>query len=81
LKRAVGALTSGPAQVLGLPAPGLRRGESADLVLVQPEAEWTLTRANLQSKSYNTPLLGQALKGRVMLTLARGRIAFDDYGQ
>jgi dihydroorotase len=78
LKRAIEVLTSGPASVLGITAPGLRVDERADLVLVQPEAEWTPTRANLRSKSYNTPLLGQALKGKVTLTLARGRIALDD---
>jgi dihydroorotase len=38
LKRAVQALTTGPAQVLGLPAPALRPGAPADLVLVQPSA-------------------------------------------
>jgi dihydroorotase len=81
LKRVVQALTMGPAAVLGVPAPALRLGESADLVVVQPEAEHILTRANLRSKSYNTPLLGRPLKGRVALTLARGHVAFDDDGQ
>lgn len=80
LKRAVEALTSGPAAVLGLSPPALRVGASAEFVVVDPEARWTLTRAASPSKSYNTPLRDQPLRGRVLLTVAAGRIAHDALG-
>jgi dihydroorotase len=77
LGRAVSALTTGPASVLGLPRPALREGQPADLVLVDPEVEWQIEPQTLFSKSRNSPLIGRSLPGRVELTLARGRIAFD----
>jgi dihydroorotase len=77
LGRAIAALTTGPAAVLGLPRPALREGQPADLVLVDPELEWQIEPQNLFSKSRNSPLLGRSLPGRVELTLARGRVAFD----
>jgi dihydroorotase len=80
LARAVGALTTGPAAILGLPAPRLKEGAPADLVLLAPGARWVVGRATLHGKSYNSPLLGRSLPGRVDLTMARGRIAFDALG-
>ena len=77
LTQALRALTVGPARVLGVPPPRLAVGEPADLVLVQPEARWTVEPATLHGKSFNTPLLGRSLPGRIDLTLSRGQIAFD----
>lgn len=77
LARAIAALTSGPAAVLGLPRPRLAEGERADLVLVAPNARWTVEAASLHGKSYNSPVLGRSLPGRIDLTLARGQLAFD----
>jgi dihydroorotase len=77
LARAIAALTSGPAGVIGLPRPRLAEGERADFVLVAPNARWTVEAASLYGKSYNSPVLGRSLPGRVDLTLARGQVAFD----
>jgi dihydroorotase len=79
LVRAVEALTTGPARILGERqgvAPGLREGEPADLVVVDPAASWTVTPAALRSKGKNTPLLGRELRGVVRLTIAGGRVAY-----
>ncbi len=79
LVRAVEALTTGPAHVLGVRAgmvPGLREGEPADLVVVDRSASWTVTEDALSSKGKNTPLIGRELTGSVRLTLAGGRVAY-----
>jgi dihydroorotase len=72
-------LTAGPWRVLGaasgLLEPRLRIGSSADLVLLDPEAAWTVSADRLRSRSRNTPLLGAELRGRVLLTLAGGTVA------
>jgi len=81
LARAVSALTVGPASVLGLPAPSLALGEPADLVLVAPEQRWLVDASSLRSKSRNSPLLGRSLPGRIELTLAQGRVAFDRFAE
>jgi dihydroorotase len=78
LLRAVEALTTAPASIIGaaVPAPGLREGAPADLVLVDRRASWIVEADALRSKGRNTPLLGRELRGVVRLTLAGGRIAY-----
>jgi dihydroorotase len=78
LPRAIEALTTGPARVLGERhgvAPGFRQGEPADLVVIDRGATWTVTADTLRSKGTNSPLLGHELRGVVRLTLAGGRVA------
>ena len=77
LARAIEALTSGPAAVLGQPAvnAGLREGEPADLVVIDRRATWRVDGESLRSMGKNSPLLGRELPGVVRLTLARGRVA------
>ncbi len=77
LARLVDALTVAPARVIGLPAPRIREGAVAELVLVDPEAEVRIDPARLRSKGRNTPWLGETLRGEVRMTLAGGRVVFD----
>jgi dihydroorotase len=84
LARAVEALTTGPARVLGArpgrrgAARGLLVGAPADLVVVDAGATWTVGPATLLSRGRNTPLLGRELPGRVLATIADGRLAYRD---
>ncbi len=86
LGRAIEALTTGPARVLGEPgaragvAPGLREGEPADLVVIDRAASWIVAADTLRSKGRNTPLAGRALRGVVRLTIAGGLVAHADRG-
>jgi len=83
LADAIAALTAGPARLLGLwtgrpLAGGLVEGAPADLVVFDRADIWTVSREALRSKGKNTPLLGRELPGRVLLTLAGGRLAYAD---
>ncbi len=84
LRRAVEALTTGPARVLGAraggrgTARGLVEGAPADLVVLDAGAPWRVTADALASRGRNTPLLGRELPGRVLLTVAGGRLAYRD---
>jgi dihydroorotase len=83
LGRAVEALTTGPARVLGgragrSGARGLTEGRPADLVVFDAGAAWPVTAATLASRGTNTPLIGRELPGRVLLTVAGGRLAYRD---
>ena len=83
LKRAVVALTTGPARVLGarsgrVGARGLTEGAPADLVVFDAGAAWAVGAETLFSRGTNTPLLGRELPGRVLLTVAAGRLAYLD---
>ncbi len=78
LERAVAALTCGPARVLGLPGGTLEPGAPADIVLVDPEARWTVDPDRFFSKARNCPFAGMELRGRPVRTLVGGRTVFAD---
>lgn len=64
-----------PAEIARLPDHGrpVEVGEPANLVLVDPDAEWTVRGAELASIAANTPYEGMTLPGRVLATVLRGR--------
>jgi dihydroorotase len=65
-----------PAAIAGLTGQGrpLAAGEPATLVLVDPEASWTVRGADLASLSTNTPYEGMRLPATVVTTVLRGRV-------
>lgn len=69
-------LTTGPAAALKLPAGRLGVGDSADLVLFDPQSS-TLAGEQWHSKGRNCPFIGHCLPGAVRYTLVDGRIAFQ----
>jgi dihydroorotase len=69
-------MSAGPARVFGLPLPRVATGETANLVLLDLESSWTVQERRFRSRSANSWLLGQTLKGEVALTLAAGRLVF-----
>lgn len=79
LARLVTALTAAPARIVGIDAPRLREGARADLVLIDPAARWTIDAARLKSKSTNTPFMGHAVEGKVVMTLCEGRPVHEDW--
>ena len=81
LARAIAALTVGPSAVLGSRSrrerPGLSEGAAADLVVFDRGDRWTVNPDALLSRGKNSPVLGRTLTGRVLLTVADGRIAYE----
>jgi dihydroorotase len=78
----VAKLTEGPATVLGRSPATLRPGQHADIVIFDPEKQWTVDPTVFASKARSTPLIGQQLRGQTMLTMHRGEIVFrrGDFG-
>jgi dihydroorotase len=78
----VDRLTVGPYKVLGdssaISEPRLRIGESATCVLFDPAQEWVVGEKPFFSGGKNTPLMGQALRGRVLMTLFDGAAVYHD---
>ena len=70
-------VTSAPARILDEPTGRLAVGAKADVVVFDPQAHWTVTRAELVSRGGNTPFSGYELLGRAMLTLVGGDVRFD----
>lgn len=71
-------MSTAPARIAGLVPPALAAGAPADLCVFDPATTWRVAPETLQSRSSNSPWLGQELRGRVRLTVAAGRIAWDD---
>ena len=70
-------MSAGPAGIFGLDRPRIAVGASANLTLIDTAASWRVTEDGFRSRSTNSWLLGQTLKGKVRLTIADGRVAFD----
>ncbi len=71
-------LSTNPANILGLEGRGtLAAGAIGDVVVVDPNEEWVPVRDWFASKSKESPFAGKTLRGRVVLTVAKGRIVYD----
>jgi dihydroorotase len=66
-------MSGGPARVFGLDEPTIEVGARANLVVLDLDAEWTVTADGFRSLSANSWLLGETLRGRVVRTIADGR--------
>jgi dihydroorotase len=77
LAQAVERLSWGPAKILGLGLGTLARGASADVIVVDPDAPWTVDARALASKSKNSPFLGWTLRGRVLRTYVEGQLKHE----
>ncbi len=78
-ERVAEAYSQTPARIYGLwPAKGrLEPGADADLVLVDPEARWTVRDADIISKAGWSPFSGRTLTGRAQRTYLRGTLIAD----
>ena len=68
-------MTAG-AELYELPTPRIASGEPANLCLVDLEAKWEVGARGYVSRSQNCCFHGRTLRGRVVLTLASGAVAF-----
>jgi dihydroorotase len=73
----IGALTERPSRAWNLDAGTLKPGALADLVVFDPDEEWTVDPPRFSSKGRNTPLDGLTLRGRVRMTLLGGAVVYD----
>jgi dihydroorotase len=69
-------VTLAPADLLGLPQGRLSKGAPADLVLCNPNTPVVIDADKLTSKSKNSPFDGRRLQGKVLMTVADGRVVY-----
>ncbi|MDH4345758.1 MAG: dihydroorotase [Thermoleophilia bacterium] len=67
-------MSAGPARAFRLPVPRVAVGEQANLVLLDLDEEWVVREDSFRSRSVNSWLLGETLTGRVLQTVAGGRL-------
>lgn len=83
LERLLTALIAKPRAILGLPVPelGLKKGETADLTLLDLETTRPVLATEMVSMGKNTPFIGENLCGWSVLTTVNGEIVYDNGGK
>jgi dihydroorotase len=71
------AMSTRPAELLGLPCGTLRPGAPADVIVIDPDVPWVLDPDALKSKCKNTPFDEARLQGRVVRTIVGGRTVYE----
>jgi len=76
LPRLVELLAVNPARILRVPGGSLAEGAPADLTILAPDLQVTVSAARMRSKSKNTPFDGWTLRGGVAATVVGGRTVY-----
>jgi dihydroorotase len=71
------AMSTRPAELLGLPGGTLRPGSPADVIVIDADVPWVLDRAELKSKCRNTPFDEARMQGRAARTIVAGRTIYE----
>lgn len=65
-----------PAELYGIDAGKLAENGAADLVIFDPDKEWSIEK--FASKSQNSPFKNEKLMGKIELTMCQGKILYDE---
>ncbi|WP_420132919.1 dihydroorotase [Rhodopseudomonas sp.] len=71
------AMSTRPAELLGLPGGTLRAGAPADLIVIDIDTPWIVDPNELKSKCKNTPFDEARFSGRVARTIVGGRTVYE----
>ena len=74
----IALMSANPSRILGIEAVGVAVGSIADIVIFDPNEEWTVDPDKFLSKARNTPFGGKKLRGKVKCTISRGKIVYQD---
>ncbi|MEF2920551.1 MAG: dihydroorotase [Acutalibacteraceae bacterium] len=78
LPQLIEKMSVNPAKILNIQAGNLSVGSCADIVIFDPNQEYTVDVEKLHGKSINTPFKGMKLKGKVKYTIVNGNIVYKD---
>jgi dihydroorotase len=76
-KTLIRAMSTRPAELLGLPGGTLRPGAPADIIVIDADTPWVLDPADLKSLCKNTPFDEARFAGRVVRTIVGGRTVYE----
>lgn len=71
------AMSTRPAELLGLPGGTLRSGAPADVIVIDTDVPWVVNPDELKSKCKNTPFDEARMTGRVVRTIVNGRTVYE----
>jgi dihydroorotase len=70
-------MSAGPAGAYGIDEPRIAVGSAANLVLLDLNASYRIAEETFRSRSVNSWLLGETVKGKVRTTIAAGRLVYS----
>jgi dihydroorotase len=76
-KTLIRAMSTRPAELLGLPGGSLRPGSPADVIVIDTDTPWILDPDDLKSQCKNTPFDEARFSGRVVRTIVGGRTVYE----
>lgn len=74
LETVIQAVTTSPANILGVAAGQLKTGAIADICIFDIDEDWQVEESTIRSKGKNTPFLGWNMQGKVKHTIINGQI-------
>ncbi len=74
--QAIAKVSLNPARILSIPFGSITEGAPADLTVIDPQAEYRIDANTFESKSRNCPFHGMQVRGRAVLTLVDGKVAY-----
>jgi dihydroorotase len=77
LDQLIEKMSCNPSKILGLQRGSISAGSVADITVIDPSAEWTVTADKLASKSKNSPFLGWNVTGAASVTILAGKTVFQ----
>jgi dihydroorotase len=77
LSSAISAMSTNPANLLGVGGGTLAKGQAADLTLIDLDRNWVVETGSLKSLGKNTPFQGRTMMGRAVLTMVRGEVVLS----
>ncbi|MBO4523549.1 dihydroorotase [Ruminococcus sp.] len=78
LNKVVELMCINPRKILGLDIPTINEGSTADLVIADIGRKWIVDPEKLHSKSKNTVFKGMELTGKVLVTISKGEIRYNE---
>ena len=78
LIEAIDYITNQPAQILGIKAGTISKDCLADICIFDPNSKWKASASSFRSTGANSPLLNQEMTGKVMATIADGKVIYFD---
>ena len=71
-------MSTTPADILKLSRGHMSIGAAGDLVIFDPDEEWTVDPEQFASKGRNTPFAGWKVKGKVKYTIVKGQVIYQE---
>ena len=67
-----------PSKILGINKGNLKKGAVADIVIINPNKEYTYTKDSIVSKSKNSPFINWTLKGMAAAVFVGGKLVVNN---